>query len=194
MALAWQESITEHRSRKLWACPVIQPPLAWAETHACKSFLQPLGFPLQPSGKKTIPTKTSIVPQELAIIYRHKAAQIHAEKSNILPQKATQPVEREGRRGSWDSLSSAVSLQLGGWIRQVFPGTSLEAQWLRLCTPSEEGTSIIPGWGTKVLHATRCSQKKKKKTQYLSCNCIQSFFFLNHASSASRRPQPLIHC
>ena len=28
---------------------------------------------------------------------------------------------------------------------------------------NEEGTSIIPGWGTKVLHATRCSQKRKRQ-------------------------------
>lgn len=73
-----------------------QPPPAGAETHAWKAFLQPMGFPLQPSGKKTIPTKTSIASQEPAIIYRHQAAQIHAEKSNIPPpQEETLPTELE---------------------------------------------------------------------------------------------------
>lgn len=43
--------------------------------------------------------------------------------------------------------------------------TSPETQWLRLCAPSEEGMGIIPGWGTKVLHAIRCSQKEKKTRQ-----------------------------
>ena len=72
----------------------------------------------------------------------------------------------EGRRGSLRfPFICCLTAAAGGWIRWVFPGTSLETQWLRLCAPSEEGTDIIPGWGTKVLHATRCSQKEKKTRQ-----------------------------
>ena len=35
-------------------------------------------------------------------------------------------------------------------------------QWLRLCTSTAGGTGSIPGWGTKILHATWCGQKKIK--------------------------------
>ena len=35
-------------------------------------------------------------------------------------------------------------------------GTSLVVQWLRLCSPSAEGTGSIPGQGTTIPHATRC--------------------------------------
>ena len=34
-------------------------------------------------------------------------------------------------------------------------------QWLRLRTSTAEGVDSIPGWGAKMLQATRCSQKKK---------------------------------
>ena len=68
-------------------------------------FCVALGVSSSALWQKTIPTETSIAAQELAIIYRHKAAQIHAEKSNIPPQEATQPVvggggggEKEGAR------------------------------------------------------------------------------------------------
>ena len=36
-------------------------------------------------------------------------------------------------------------------------------QWLRLHASNAGDAGSIPGQGTKVLHATQCSQKKKKK-------------------------------
>ena len=39
-------------------------------------------------------------------------------------------------------------------------GTSLEVQWLRLCTPNAEGIVSIPDQGTKIPNATQPSQKK----------------------------------
>ena len=44
-------------------------------------------------------------------------------------------------------------------------------QWLKLCASTEGGTGVassIPGQGTKIPHAWRCSQKlkKKKKLKY----------------------------
>ena len=39
-------------------------------------------------------------------------------------------------------------------------GTSLAAQWLRLCASTAAGTGLIPGQGTQILQAAR--QKKKK--------------------------------
>ena len=42
-------------------------------------------------------------------------------------------------------------------------GTSLAIQWLKLLTTISGGTGSIPGWGTKILHAAWCGQKKKEK-------------------------------
>ena len=50
-----------------------------------------------------------------------------------------------------------------------FPG----GQWLRLHTSNAGGTSSIPGWGTKIPHAMRHSQKterKKKKIHAPQCS------------------------
>ena len=37
-------------------------------------------------------------------------------------------------------------------------------QGLGLCAFTAEGPGSIPGWGTKILQAAWCSQKKKKKS------------------------------
>ena len=37
----------------------------------------------------------------------------------------------------------------------------------RFCTPNAGGTGFIPGQGTKILHATQHSQKKKKSSNKL---------------------------
>ena len=42
-------------------------------------------------------------------------------------------------------------------------GNSLAVQWLRLHASTTGGMGLIPGQGTKILHATQCGQKKKKK-------------------------------
>ena len=36
-------------------------------------------------------------------------------------------------------------------------------QWIGLHAVTAKGTDLIPGWGTKILQAKGCSQKKKKK-------------------------------
>ena len=36
-------------------------------------------------------------------------------------------------------------------------------QWLGLCTPTARGKGLIPGWGTKIPHATRYGQKQNKQ-------------------------------
>ena len=43
------------------------------------------------------------------------------------------------------------------------PGTSLAVQWLKLCASTAGGLGSISGQGTKILHATQCGQKQKKK-------------------------------
>ena len=49
--------------------------------------------------------------------------------------------------------------------------TSLMVQWLRLCPSTAGGKGLIPGWGTKILLATQCGQKKKLKWRY---KCLPS--------------------
>ena len=43
----------------------------------------------------------------------------------------------------------------------LFWGNSLAVQWLGLHSFTAEGLDSISGWGTKILQATRHSQKKK---------------------------------
>ena len=40
--------------------------------------------------------------------------------------------------------------------------TSLVVQWLRLHASNAGGAGLIPGWGTKILHAVWHSQKQKR--------------------------------
>ena len=51
--------------------------------------------------------------------------------------------------------------------KEIHGETSLAVQWLRLCTCTAEGAGSIPGWGTKILPAARCGQKKKKKKKHM---------------------------
>ena len=37
---------------------------------------------------------------------------------------------------------------------------SLVVQWLRLCAPTSGDMGLTPGWGTEILHAVQCDQKK----------------------------------
>ena len=62
------------------------------------------------------------------------------------------------------------------YIWQQTPGTSLAVQWLGHCTSTAGGMGLIPGWGTKILHATWCDQKIGKK--YVSKTSSPSFFHL----------------
>lgn len=51
------------------------------------------------------------------------------------------------------------------------------AQGLRLCAPNAEGTSSVPDWGTKILHAVWWSFKKKKQVvQYIGIEFISTAF------------------
>ena len=44
-------------------------------------------------------------------------------------------------------------------------GTSLEVQWLRLRASDAGCAGLIPGWETKIPHATQRSQEKKIKNK-----------------------------
>ena len=38
-------------------------------------------------------------------------------------------------------------------------------QWLKLHASTTATTGAIPSWGTKILHALQCSQKKKEEEE-----------------------------
>ena len=48
-------------------------------------------------------------------------------------------------------------------LRNPHLGTSLEFQWKRLCASTAGAAGSIPGQGSKIPHATQCSQKVKTK-------------------------------
>ena len=47
-----------------------------------------------------------------------------------------------------------MSLSISLPIKARILGTSLVVQWLRLCTSNAGDAALIPGWGTKIPHAT----------------------------------------
>ena len=47
-------------------------------------------------------------------------------------------------------------------LKQRLIGTSLVDQWLRLQASTAGGNGLISGWGTKIPHATQCSQKNSR--------------------------------
>ena len=50
------------------------------------------------------------------------------------------------------------------------------AQRLRLSASTTVGTGLIPGWGTKTLHAVRLKGEKKKKEKRTSVFYFSYFF------------------
>ena len=53
-------------------------------------------------------------------------------------------------------------------LENIMLGTSLVVQWLRLWASNAGGSGLIPGWGTKILHAMKYDQKKEKENIMLS--------------------------
>ena len=49
-------------------------------------------------------------------------------------------------------------------------GISLTVQWLGLCASTAGGRGLIPGQGTKILHATWLTQNKQNETVVDSYN------------------------
>ena len=49
-------------------------------------------------------------------------------------------------------------------------------QWLRLCVSTAGVMGLIPRWETKIPHAVRCDQKKKKGVKMRIRNVTQAGF------------------
>ena len=63
--------------------------------------------------------------------------------------------------------ASETNVKLLHSSKILLSGTSLAVQWLGLCALTAEGPGSIPGQGTKIPQASRCSKKKKKKNPVL---------------------------
>ena len=51
------------------------------------------------------------------------------------------------------------------WEDEKVLGSSLAAQWLRLCMVIAKGMGLIPGQGTKISHASSAAKKRGKSSE-----------------------------
>ena len=79
-------------------------------------------------------------------------SRLENSKHDGMGRSRDRPFCIQGLLGGGNSLASMQSQ----WVR----GTSLAVQWLRHGAPNTEGTVLVPGWGTKILHAALCGQKQ----------------------------------
>ena len=69
--------------------------------------------------------------------------------SPIVQMQKLRPGEvSQGAQESQNSCQGRLTLE----VKRL---TYLEIQWLRYCALAAGGSSLIPGWGTKILHALR---------------------------------------
>ena len=78
-----------------------------------------------------------------------------------LERKGCHPQERRLRRGSQSSVGQRHCTEFH--FRNIKLGNFLVGQWLTHCASTAGGVGLIPGWGTKILHAVCYSQERKKK-------------------------------
>ena len=54
-----------------------------------------------------------------------------------------------------------------------------EVQWLKLHTSTARSMGLIPGWGTKILHAMQRGKKKKKKCTMILKDVVSMYVAKN---------------
>ena len=85
-----------------------------------------------------------------------KTSHQHHQEENYLPALSGAPIT------SQFSNLNIFNPQVDMDIRpKVLLGTSLVVQWLRLPASTVKGAGLIPGRGTKILHAAWLGKKKK---------------------------------
>ena len=77
--------------------------------------------------------------------------------------------------GGGVAFKRKVYLCLFAFKKKGLFGNSPDVQWLGLCTSTAGGMGSIPGQGTKIPHATLCSQRKKKKKIYLCLPIVNKY-------------------
>ena len=78
---------------------------------------------------------------------------------------------------SVQQCSNSTSSPTCSLLILVILGTSQAVQWLTFCASTAGGMGSIPGWGTKILHAARYSQKKKKVILVIQM-CLQWYLVM----------------
>ena len=71
------------------------------------------------------------------------------------------PIKLRIPLSTWPSASQSMKGRKEGG-----KGTSLVVQWLRRQASSAGGVGLIPGWGTRIMHAQCCCPQNKIKQQY----------------------------
>ena len=74
------------------------------------------------------------------------------------------------------------------YLKNKMLGTSLEIQWLRLCTSTAGGTGSIPDGGTKIPYAAWHGQGEKKK----KISCLRAVTESVSVSALLSPPPPLL--
>ena len=67
----------------------------------------------------------------------------------------------------WVTREAPKSILSQWWKLSTLKNKNMAVQWARLHAPNTEGTGSIPGQGTKILHATWCSQKWKQTNKQI---------------------------
>ena len=60
-------------------------------------------------------------------------------------------------------------------IKRANSGDCLSGPVVRLHAPTPGAMGSIPGWGTKILQASRVTKKKKKEKKRVGWNCVHPF-------------------
>ena len=93
---------------------------------------------------------------------RHANGRVNEDVTSLLTDHTTN--DTENSTGSADNSSECTRAHSKvAKEREKNIWTSLAVQQLRLCTSSAGGVGSIPGWGTKIWHATWCGQSLKTK-------------------------------
>ena len=102
--------------------------------------------------------------------------------------------ETTSKCGTATGICYAMNDVLWNWMYNHI-GISLVVQWLRLCTPSACGTSLIYGWGNKSPHSTWCGKIKKKKILWIFKTKVgfQRHFPCAVSCSSIRKRSEVVH-
>ena len=91
----------------------------------------------------------------------------HCHRSPSPPGNVVQSLSQVRFFATPRTAARQASLSSTSWIISVYinnglPGTSLVVQWLRLHASHAGDMSLIPGWETKISHATGHQKKDKR--------------------------------
>ena len=104
--------------------------------------------------------KKTLTISQLSLLF---SIQLDFYKFSILPIRVPANLRTKTQnKGSSDILK-------GVRLKEKSGRTSLVVQWLRLHTSKAGGTSLILGWGAKILHAKWHGQKRERRVEGNAC-------------------------